>query len=72
MCGYAKEAVEIPAEGNASDTSKPSTPGGSDGQDGTPATGGSSHAVLWIVVMFAALSGMAGTVLVIKKRKGQQ
>lgn len=72
VCGYAKEAVEIPAEGNASDTSKPSTPGGSDGQDGTPATGGSSHAVLWIVVMFAALSGMAGTVLVIKKRKGQQ
>lgn len=61
-----------PSESEGASSEPPSSEeGSSSSQDSTPATGGSGRAVLWAVVMFAALSGTAGT-LVMKKRKGRQ
>lgn len=70
VCGYAKDAVEIPATRTAAGTAGPSASAGGEKADSNlvPRTGDGGHAVLWIALMLTAGGasiGAAGS----KKRK---
>lgn len=77
VCGYKKEAVEIPATGTPTeptdpavstgptkpgDTTKPENPD-------SPQTGDNSMMPLWIALLFVSGAGVAGTTLYSRKRK---
>lgn len=62
VCGYKKEAVEIPATGTPTEPTKPEDPD-------SPQTGDNSMMPLWIALLFVSGAGVAGTTLYSRKRK---
>ncbi|HJA12754.1 MAG TPA: hypothetical protein H9799_07360 [Candidatus Mediterraneibacter merdipullorum] len=72
VCGYKKDAVEIPATGTTGDPSQPTekpdatTPTDKEEPSGTneaPPTGDNSNYLLWIILALASSAGLTGTVI---------
>ena len=64
VCGYKKDAVEIPATGTPTEPGKPTGPD-------SPQTGDNSNMMLWFAVLFVSGFGVLGTVIYGKKKKEQ-
>lgn len=77
VCGYKKEAVEIPATGTPTEPTDPAVPTGPTKPGDTtkpenpdsPQTGDNSMMPLWIALLFVSGAGVAGTTLYSRKRK---
>ena len=77
VCGYKKEAVEIPATGTPTEPTDPAVPTGPTKPGDTtkpenpdsPQTGDNSMMTLWIALLFVSGAGVAGTTLYSRKRK---
>lgn len=79
-CGYKKEAVEIPATGTTDSTdsanpTNPVKPGDSakpDNKTESTKTGDNSMMVLWIALLFISGVGVAGTIVLSRKRRSMR
>lgn len=81
VCGYEKDAVEIPAAGTADDGKDEQTSTSADGssdtvEDGqkpsgedTPQTGDNSNSALWIALMLTAGAGLTAATIFSRKKK---
>ena len=78
VCGYKKDAVEIPATGTTGDPSQPTekpdatTPTDKEEPSGTneaPPTGDNSNYLLWIILALASSAGLTGTVIYRRRKK---
>lgn len=67
-CGCRKAAVEIPATGTPTDTTKPTEPSNPE-NPGSPQTGDNGMMGLWIAVLFVSGFGVVATAVYGKKRK---
>lgn len=62
VCGYKKDAVEIPATGTPTEPGKPTGPD-------SPQTGDNSNMILWIALLFISGGVVTGTMVISKKKK---
>lgn len=79
VCGYAKDAVEIPATGTTGEPSEPSKPEATpteppkdNSETGTtagPQTGDNSNMNLWFALAGVGVAGLGATILFQKRRK---
>lgn len=81
VCGYEKDAVEIPAAGTADDGKDEQTSTSADGssdtvEDGqkpsgedTPQTGDNSNSALWIALMLTAGTALTAAAIFSRKKK---
>ena len=78
VCGYKKDAVEIPATGTTGDPSQPTekpdatTPTDKEEPSGTneaPPTGDNSNYLLWIILALTSSAGLTGTVIYRRRKK---
>ena len=78
VCGYKKDAVEIPETGTTGDPSQPTekpdatTPTDKEEPSGTneaPPTGDNSNYLLWIILALASSAGLTGTVIYRRRKK---
>ena len=62
VCGYKKEAVEIPATGTPTEPGKPT-------DSDSPQTGDNSNMILWIALLFVSGGVVIGIIVYSKKKK---
>ena len=67
-CGCRKAAVEIPATGTPTDTTKPTEPSNPE-NPGSPQTGDNGMMGLCIALLFVSGAALTGTTLYIRKKR---